>query len=213
MPRQSSILRPAALALGMAMLVAGCSSSYVTVPPRMDLQPYGRVALVTFTADDPSSPLQARATERFVERMLENQYGVEILELDGRAPELGGLDPRTDPAGLARALGAKRKEFPAVFVGHIALSEVEPSGGIAGVGDFRLRASVSADLRVQLVSTSTGGTLWRGSGRAERTVGSMDMSGGRPTVAVRDVDEVWDEVVNEMVWQATWDFRPTRVKQ
>ena len=212
MSSTASFLRPA-LAFGAAILMAACSANYVTVPPRMDLKPYGRVALVTFTADDPSSPLSARASERFVERMLESQYGIEIIELDARAPELGGLDPATHPAELAKALGKRRAEIPAVFVGHLGLSDVQPSGGLAGVGDFQMRASVSASLRVQLLSTGTGGTLWRGSAQGERTVGSMEMSGGRPSVSLRDVDEVWDEVLNDLVWQATWDFRPTRAKQ
>ena len=38
-----------ALALCATLALSACASHYAQVPPRLDLQPYGRIALVTFS--------------------------------------------------------------------------------------------------------------------------------------------------------------------
>lgn len=46
------VSRNASLALLLAGFSAGCASKRVLVPPRVDLQPYGSVGLVTFTVEN-----------------------------------------------------------------------------------------------------------------------------------------------------------------
>jgi hypothetical protein len=76
-----------------------------------------------------------------------------------------------------------------------------------------MKASVSAELTVQLISTSTGGTLWRSSSAANGTVGRLAVSGALPSVAMRDPNEAYGEMVGELVRGVTRDLRPTWVKQ
>jgi hypothetical protein len=151
------------------------------------------------------------ATQRFAEVLLANQSGVELLEIGSADSSLRALPPNGDAAPLAQALG-RQKNVPAVFVGSLKLSGVKPRGSLNESG-LNVRALVSAELTVRLVSTSSGGTVWRSSATANRTLGQVNVSDRLPSVAVRDQDQVYGEVVRELVTDVTRDLRPTWVKQ
>lgn len=197
----------AAVAVCGVLALAGCASKYAQVPPRLDLQPYGRVALVAFSADQSGDELGTLATQRFAEALLASQSRVELLEL----ADTGAAGNAADPAALAQALG-REKDVPAVFVGHLKVLGVRPKGRIGGIGTMNVRASVSAELTVRLLSTSTGATVWRSSASADGNVGRVSLS-DRPSIAMRDPNEAYDEVVGRLVSSVTRDLRPTWVKQ
>ena len=200
-----------ALALCGAAILSACSSKYSQVPARLDLTPYGRVALVTFAADQPNDPMSALATQRFAEALLSSQSGVELLEVGSADSTLRLLPANVDGAALAQTLG-KQKNVPAVFVGTLKVSKVKPQGHI-GLSGMNVRAGVSAELTVRLLSTSTGGTVWRSSSVASGTVGRIDISDRLPSIAVRDKEEAFGEVVQQLIAEVTRDLRPTWVKQ
>jgi hypothetical protein len=186
-----------ALAFCGIVALSGCASKYSQVPPRLDLQSYGRVALITFSHNE-NRELSTLATQRFAEALLRSQTGFELLELQ--------------PADSAlKDLAAS--DVPAVFVGQLKVSGITPRGRLGSPADLSLKASVSAELTVRLVSTKTGGTVWRSSAAASSTVGRLAMSGRLPSVAMRNPDEAYGEVVDELVSGVTHDLRPTWVKQ
>jgi hypothetical protein len=199
------------LAVCGALAVSACSAKYSQVPPRLDLHPYGRVALVAFVADEQSRGMGALATQRFAEELLAGQPGVELLEITDSDSLLKAMPPGTDAVVLAQALGQAR-DIPAVFVGQLKVSGVKPRARL-GVNNLNLRASVSAELTVRLLSTRAGGTLWRSSSSASGTVGNVTLTGGLPSVAVRDTEEAYGDVVRSLVADVTRDLRPTWVKQ
>ena len=200
-----------ALALCGSLVFSACSSKYSQVPARLDLTPYGRVALVTFAADQANDPMSALATQRFAEALLASQSGVELLELGSADSTLKALPLNVDGAALAQTLG-KQRNVPAVFVGTLKVSKVKPRGHIDASG-VNLRAGVSAELTVRLLSTSTGGTVWRSSSVASGTVGRVNISDRLPSIALRDKEEAFGEVVQQLIAEVTRDLRPTWVKQ
>jgi hypothetical protein len=200
-----------ALALCAAIALSACASKYSQIPARLDLAPYGRVAIVTFTTDQPNSGLSAMATQRFAEVLLASQSGIELLELGVADSSLRTLAERGDGTALAQALG-RDKDVPAVFIGQIKMSGVKPRGHLDASG-VNMNASVSAELTVRLLSTRTGGTVWRSSSVANGTVGRVDISRRLPSVAIRDKEEAYGEVVSQLVSDVTRDLRPTWVKQ
>lgn len=202
---------PCVPAVCVVLALSACASKYAQVSPRLDLQRYGRVALVTFVADDENRPMAALATQRFAEGLLAGQPGIEVLEITETDSVLQSLPRGTDPVVLAQALGQAR-DIPAVFVGELKVSGLKPRARL-GVGDVSLRASVSAELTVRLLSTRAGGTLWRSSSVASGTVGRVALAGGLPSVALRDAEEAYDEIVRSLVADVTRDLRPTWVKQ
>jgi hypothetical protein len=200
-----------ALALCGALVVSACASKYSQVPARLDLVPYGRVALVTFTSDQPNREMSSLATQRFAEALLASQSGVELLELSTADTSLMDLAAKGDAAALAQALGLK-KDVPAVFVGDLRVSRVKPTGHISTSG-VNVRAGVSAELTVRLLSTRTGGTVWRSSAAANGTVGRLALNDRLPSISVRDKEDAYGEMVRLLVTGVTRDLRPTWVKQ
>jgi hypothetical protein len=65
------------------------------------------------------------------------------------------------------------------------------------------------ELSVRLVSTTSGGTLWRASSIVTETLGKVGMSGGIPYFSAEDPNEAYGQVIGYLVRQVTWDFRPT----
>ena len=189
------------LALCGALALSACSSKYAAVPARLDLAPYGRIAIVAFSTEQSNSGMSTLATQRFAEALLRSQTGASLKTFSADA----------DAAAMALALG-REKNVPAVFVGHLKVSGVKPRGNIS-VSGMNVRAAVSAELTVRLLSTKTGGTMWRSSSAANGTVGRIGLSGALPSVAMRDKEEAYGEVVGQLVTNVTRDLRPTWVKQ
>ena len=184
------------LAVCGVLVLAACSARYSQVPPRVALEPYGRIALITFSARQADSAMTALATERFAEAVLASASRVELLEL-------------ATEDSLAALAG---RGVPAVFMGQVSVSNVKPSGRVAAHG-VNVRAAVSTELSVRLVSTSTGGTLWRSSATRTGTLGRVDLSRGLPSVAVRDRARAYDEMLRLLVADVTSDFRGTWVRE
>lgn len=187
----------AAIALCATLALSACAAHYMQVAPRMDLGPYGHVALVTFRGANADSGVAGLATRRFAESVLNGQGSIEVLELDAADTTLKALADRG---------------VPAVFLGTLTLTDPRPSGHLS-MSSVSVRETVSAELSVKLVSTSTGGTMWRSSARTDGTLGRASLAGLRPSVSIRDKDEAYGEVVDRLVANVTQDFRPTWVKQ
>jgi hypothetical protein len=185
-----------ALALCGAIALSACSARYTQVPPRLDLHSFGRVALVQFSVEQADTGMGVAATERFAEELLASQR-VELLEVGAADSAISSLAER---------------EVPAVFVGHLKVSNVRPRGQLSA-GSVNLRGTVSAELVVRLVSTRDGATLWRSSAVTTGTVGRLAVGSGLPSVAVRDPDEAYGELFRELAVHATRDLRPTWVRQ
>jgi len=200
-----------ALALCGALALSACSSKYAMVPARFDLAPYGRIALVTFSTEKSNGAMSALATQRFAETLLSSHTGIELLELGDADPSLKSLSPTAEGAAMAMALG-KEQDVPAVFVGYLKVSGIKPKGHLDASG-MNVRAAVTAELTVRLLSTRTGGTVWRSSAAANGTIGRIAISDRLPSIAMRDKEEAYGEVVGQLVTDVTRDLRPTWVKQ
>ncbi len=185
-----------ALALCGVLALSACSAKYSQVPARLDLRSYGRVALVRFSVEQADTGMSVLATERFAEELLASQR-VELLEVGSADSAISALAAR---------------EVPAVFLGHLKLTNVRPRGQFSTSG-ASVRGTVSAQLTVRLVSTRDGATLWRSSAMTNGTVGGFSIGGGLPSVSVRDREEAYGELLATLVADATRDLRPTWVRQ
>jgi hypothetical protein len=196
-----------------AFLLSACGAHYAQVPARLQLEPYGRVALITFSTDRTGGDsLDALATRHFAEALLASQSHVELLELGMSDSTVRRFASGTDPVALAQAL-AHDRDVSAVFMGRLTMSSVKPRGVVASVRDLRVGAEVSGQLTVSLVNARTGGTVWRSSAAASQNVGRVSLSDAHPSVAVRNPDDANRAIVRELVAGVTRDLRPTWVKQ
>jgi hypothetical protein len=189
---------PLAAAPRATLANLACASHRVLVPPQLDLVPYGSVGLVTFTAENAKGALGRLVTRRFEEYVLAAQKGIEVQEFA--------------TSDSAAALGGARG-VPVVFLGHLKVSNVKPSGGLLGLTLAHVEATLSAELSVELRSTKSGGTLWRASAARTEKVGELSLVGGVPEFSARDPNEAYGHLVDRLVYAVTWDLRSTWVKQ
>ncbi len=139
--------------------------------------------------------------------------GFELLELGPADSAVARLLAQGDAPAAAQELGRERK-IPAVFFGQLAMTNAKPRGSISGGGNVNVGATVSGELSVRLISTSTGGTLWRSSGSASQTVGQVAIGAGQlPSISAKDPNAAYASMVDQMVAQVTRDLRPTWVRQ
>jgi hypothetical protein len=193
-------------------LLAACGGKYVWLAPRLDLQPHSPVGLVTFTIENAQGTLHEVATRRFAEAAFAGQEDIEILELGEAEAVLAGIGQAELGPAAAQAIGEQHR-VPAVFLGHLIVSNVKPSGALPPFGGPQLRATVSVELTVRLLSTATGGTLWTRSARATETVGEVGLVNGRPYFGAEDPNEAYGRLVELLVDDVTMDLRPQRVRQ
>jgi hypothetical protein len=191
-------LRPTTVLALATLASAACAAHRVLVPPQLSLAPYGSVGLVTFTAENAKGALGSLVTRRFEEYMLVAQQGIEVQEFA--------------TSDSAAALGGARG-VPVVFLGHLKVSNVKPSGGLLGLTWAHVEATVAAELSVELRSTKTGGTLWRASAARTEKVGELSLVGGVPEFSARDPNDAYGHLVDRLVHAVTWDLRSTWVKQ
>jgi hypothetical protein len=111
-------------------------------------------------------------------------------------------------APTAQALGAARRT-PVVFIGHLRVSNVTPSGGLRSLSLPHLEATVSAELTVALYATETGGTLWRSSGVASRKIGGLAIVEGEPYFSAKDPNKAYLGLVYDLVDYVTRDLHAT----
>jgi hypothetical protein len=196
------------------ILVSGlaCAAKRVLVPARMDLHPYGKIGLVTFTVENAKGTLHQFATDRFAENVLSAQPGIEILEL-------GNIDTLMDRVGerevgplTAQELG-KQRGVAAVFAGHLKITNPTASGGIAGLLTPHLEATIRTDLTVRLLSTQSGGTVWRSSAWATEKVGGIAIVGGEVVFGAKDPKTAYGPMVNTIVNIVTRDMWSTWQKR
>ncbi len=196
------------------VILAGtaCASHRVLMPPRMDLHPYPRLGLVTFTVENAKGNLHEFATERFSEDVLAAQPGIEVLELGAQDTLMQRLGERELGIATAQELGRQRG-VAAVFAGHLKITNPTASGGIAGLVTPHLEATVRVDLTVRLLSAQSGGTVWRSSAWATQKVGGVSVVGGQLNFSARDPKTAYGPLVNRLIELVTEDFRSTWVRQ
>ncbi|MCU0620960.1 MAG: hypothetical protein MUC69_05595 [Gemmatimonadales bacterium] len=205
------VIRRLAVAAAVALAACGPSTTLVQVPPRLDLQPYGSIGLVTFSTNVRPS-LAQRATDRFAEEVLRNQMGIEVLAIEPSGEVLALYEARGFGPDFARAVG-REHGVAAVFVGELEVKGTRPGVSIASVRDMQVGATVEGTLAVKLLSTRSGGTVWQSSGSATETVGQFNLAGGTPSVAVRNPDEAYDAALLRLVEATTVDLRPSWHRQ
>src|SRR2546427_8821685 len=154
-----------ALASILVLLAAACGGNKVLVPPRLDLRPYAKLGLVTFTVENAKGSLHQYATERFAEEVLAAWPGIEVLELGSVDTLLQRVGEQELGIAGAQALGRAR-DVGAVFAGHLKVTNPKASGGIPGLTTQHLEGTARVDLTVRLLSSRSGGPLWRSRARA-----------------------------------------------
>jgi len=112
----------------------------------------------------------------------------------------------------AQELG-RQHGVAAVFAGHLKVTNPSATGGLGGLLTPHLEATVRTDLTVRLLSTQSGGTVWRSSAWATQRVGGVSIVAGQLNFAARDPKTAYGPMVNTIVNIVTQDMWSTWQKQ
>jgi len=196
-----------------AMFSYGCAHrNVVEVPPRVDLREYETIGILQFESSAKGN-LAKFATQRFVESLQEAQPGVRVLEL-GPASELDGID-HTDPLDYrnVKKIGDKY-HVDAVVIGDLTVSEVRPRIDVLhAITTMSVAADVDAGLTARVLETGRGATVWTRSSSATRTVAEVGMSGKQVRFDAQHPEQAYSELVDALVSDITYDFRPSYVRE
>ena len=173
----------------------------VLLPPTLNLVPHHNIGLFQFSVENAKGNLHEFATHRFEEYVLAAQSGIEMREFTSA------------DSGRVFASGADTNGCPVAFFGHLKISNVKPHGGLTAGLSPVLRATVTVDLSVWLVNTRTGGVMWRRSSTSTEEVGGLSFIGGTPEFSARDPNDAYGRLINQLVYNVTYDVRSTWVDQ
>jgi hypothetical protein len=189
--------------------VAGCVR-YTIVPPAVDLTALNTAGLVTIKAADVKGDLDVVATQYFLQEVTAAQR-VPVIEFGTAEAVLADIGMTEFNRDAALAIGEKYG-VDAFFVGEIGVTKVKPQIDLAAPLSKALfaRAAFDIAMKVRLVSTANGATLWTDSAVRQGTIGSIGMDGGMPVFSIRNKSTALDEVLRDIAFRLTWDFRPTR---
>lgn len=183
----------------------------VVVPPEIDLMPLEQIGLITFEVENAEGALHEIATQRFIEEIQEGQQGIRIVELgtmrDVLAKSRGNaIDPQT-AADIGEAFGVS-----AFFLGKITVSDVRPKFDISAVvKSLRIQATFDMSMSARLIDVDGGATLWTHSVDRSSNLAFLHLSEGMvPHFDVKDQSKAYRELISQMVWSLTRDFRPSR---
>jgi hypothetical protein len=173
----------------------------VLLPPTLNLAPHHNIGLFEFSVENAKGTLHQFATSRFEEYVLAAQSGIEMREFTSA------------DSGRVFSAAADTNGCPVAFFGHLKISNVKPHGGLtAGLAPV-LRATVTVQLSVWLVNTRTGGVMWRRSSASTEEVGGLSFIGGTPSFSARDPNDAYGRLINQLVYNVTYDVRSTWVDQ
>jgi hypothetical protein len=173
----------------------------VLLPPTLNLVPHKNIGLFIFSVENAKGNLHEFATQRFEEYVLAAQSGIEMREFS-----------RTDSTRVFAA-AADSNGCPVAFFGHLKISNVKPSGHLTAGLSPVVSATVTVELTVWLVNTRTGGVMWRRSSASTEKVGGLSFLGGTPTFSARDPNDAYGRLINQLVYNVTYDVRSTWVDQ
>jgi hypothetical protein len=201
----------------MILLFIGCSRTMlVSVPPAVDLVQYGNIGLVSFSTENAKGQLDEMATQRFLQVITQSQRGAQLIELGTLDEVLSQVNKLALDQEAVKAIG-KQFNVKGIFVGKISVSNVKPQVNIrALVKSMGISASFTISMTSRLYSTSTGATSWTDSVRWKDSLANLSLSDdGIPFFNVKDQNETYQSLIEQMVYELTRDFRPTqrRVKK
>jgi hypothetical protein len=173
----------------------------VLLPPTLNLVPHRNIGLFQFSVENAKGSLHEFATHRFEEYVLAAQSGIEMREFT--AADSGRVF-----AAIVDTTGC-----PVAFFGHLKISNVKPHGGLTAGFAPVMRATVTVELSVWLVNTRTGGVMWRKSSASTEEVGGLSFVGGTPSFSARDPNDAYGRLINQLVYNVTYDVRSTWVDQ
>ncbi len=188
----------------------------VQVPREIDLTPYERIGLISFSINKVENNLDEMATKCFLESISRFQKGVKFIELGTLDEVLGEINKKVLNQEAAKAIG-QNFGVSSFFHGEIHVFDIKRSSREVDFDRIRqlrrlsFRATFSISMTAWLLSTETGKTLWTDSVSKEKTLSYLSVP--ESDVSYLDTekqDETYKELTEHLAYELTRDFHLTK---
>ena len=189
------------------VLVCGCGTKEIEYRPNLDLTPYERVGVISFTLKNVKGSIGKLATQYFIESISKTQGEIEILALGDLDTVLEAVNRQALDAATIKAVGEQFR-VPAVLVGTISASnfmeiaEIDDDSGGGHIAELKIVCTA------KLFSTETGERLWQRLSSRDRTFGrggtaSIGIEDGLPYFVEKNAERLYGELIRNLVGGVT----------
>jgi hypothetical protein len=201
------------LSLSLSILF-GCShTEKVLVSPIIDLKAYRTIGVIDFsiTAD---SDLREYVTQHYIHTVQSAQPGVRLLELGTKEHVLTTVSRKELDLTAIKSIGRVYK-IDALIFGHFSASEPKPNVRLSSTWEsLHAGAIVEVSLLSKVWETDSGVTLWSNTTVRKESVASlMADTSGNIDFGASDPEETYGNLVPELVFENTTDFRSYYVRR
>lgn len=184
------------------------SCTKVIVPPAVDLKQHQTIGIIKFKCSEPGN-LDAFVTQRLIQEITKDQKSIEIIELGKESDVLNAIQQSVMSPDAYKIIGSKYN-VKTIILGEIEISDIKLDISIApGFSYVGARGIVEASLIVKMIETTNGVTVWTGSARDKREVGSISIIGGKFMFDAQDPERSYGSLAEALVKKATKDFKKT----
>ncbi len=208
------IKKTALILLGLGLAAACGHHEVVLNPPNVDLAQYEPVGLIAFTIEGAKGDIDQLASQAFLTQVNRAQR-VPVLEMGKLEAVLEKVQASTVDPDSARAIGEAFR-VRSFFLGTLKIKRMKAQVDLSAALNARLRVRTSTEVSatVRLVAADTGATLWTNQATLDGTLGVLGAGKDEvPYIAVRDQDRAARDFINELMFELTWDFRPTQSRR
>ena len=194
----------------LILLWVGCAPK---APPKVDLKPYKRIGLLDFTIENASGNIDEVIPPVFLSIIEKSQSRTRLRRLGAQDILLKKIDKQELDSEAVKTIG-QRNDMGALFVGVLAISNVEPMVELSGISSsVKVWARMDFSLTARLVSTSTGETIWTNTvSKWRQNVPSINVRQRKhPRFEARKPEDAYGELIYDMVYELTRDFRKTSI--
>ena len=190
----------------LCLLVCGCGTKEIEYRPNLDLTPYKRVGVVSFTLKNVKGSIGTLATQYFIESISRTQGKIEILALGDLDIVLEAVNRQALDAATIKAIGEQFK-VPAVLLGTISASNFMEIAEIDDGSGGHI-AALKVVCTAKLFSTETGERLWQRLSSRDRTFGrggmaSIGIEDGMPYFVKKNAERLYGELIRDLVGGVT----------
>ena len=211
------------IGLMLFLLGCGCGTKQIEYHPDLDLTPYERVGVVSFSLKNVKGSIGRLAKQYFIEKISKTQGEIEILALGDLDTVLEAGNQQALDAATIKAIGEHFK-VPAMLVGTISASNFMEIAKIDDGNGGGHIAELKIVFTAKLFSTETGEKLWQRSSSRDKKFGmgglaSIGIEDGMPYFVKRNAERFYGEFIRDLVGGVTSkaiivggvtsDFRPT----
>ena len=189
------------------VLFACSHTEQVLIPPRMNLKTYKAIGIINFSSSA-KSDLDEYVTQKYIQTVQSAQPGVRFLELGSKDRVLAKISRSELDLDAIKSIGDKYNVDALIF-GNFTATDPKPNVRLSSAWQsLKAGALVEANLMAKIWETDSGVVLWTNStARKKKIAGLYADTSGNLKFGASDPEEAYGQLVPEMVYANTSDFR------